>query len=88
MNLFQIQGDYFSSDDPDYNDEDYKSDDGYTEEEGVWRIDPKIISKGDTFVVDKGTTIRLPCYVDKFPGKCIMLLHMLIYILKRSMYPT
>ena len=51
-------------------DEDYKSDnpEGYDEEEG-FTVDPNILTKGNTFTVDKGTTIRLPCYVDKFPSK-------------------
>ena len=33
-------------------------------------VDPEILTKGNTYTVDKGTTIRLPCYVDKFPSKC------------------
>lgn len=58
------QGDYYGNDYPDSGKADYTSD-GYNEEEV--EVDPTIISKGDTFMVDKGTTIRLPCYVDKFP---------------------
>lgn len=48
-------------------DEDYKSDDRYDVDKDKPAIDPNIVTQGNTYTVDKGTTIRLPCYVDKFP---------------------
>jgi len=48
-----------------YDNDEYKSDNGYDEE--AITVDPNIITKGKDYTVDKGTTIRLPCFVDKFP---------------------
>lgn len=51
----------------DYNpDLEYSDDENGYDEEAL-AVDPNIITRGDTFTFDKGTTIRLPCYVDKFP---------------------
>lgn len=55
----------------DYTEEDYASEDG----DGGGHRDaeiqdlPEFVTKGSSFTVDKGTTIRLPCYVDKLPCK-------------------
>ena len=57
----------YSYDDPsdyDYGDDDYNKD-----EEKEISYDVNFMNSGETFHVDKGTTIRLPCYIDKFPGK-------------------
>ena len=57
--------------DYDYSEEDYVSEDG--DGEGLRETEiqdlPEFVTKGSTFTVDKGTTIRLPCYVDKLPCK-------------------
>jgi len=58
------QDDYDPISDDEY-DENYKSDNGYDEK--AISVDPNIITQGNTYTVDKGMTIRLPCYVDKFP---------------------
>ena len=39
------------------------------EEETEIHYDIRFLSSGTTHVVDKGTTIKLPCNVDKYPGK-------------------
>ncbi len=33
----------------------------------LFQWDPKFLTKPATFVVDRGTTISLPCVVDKLP---------------------
>ena len=56
----------------DYSDADYASEDSggaktkHVDAEIMHM--PNFVSKGSTFTVDKGTTINLPCYVDKLPG--------------------
>ena len=62
---------FYLPQDDDYNyDNAYEADnpEGYDEEEEGMTVDPEILTKGNTYTVDKGTTIRLPCYVDKFPS--------------------
>jgi len=62
------QDDYYNyDDDQKYNDNLADNPEGYDEEEEGMTVDPEILTKGNTYTVDKGTTIRLPCYVDKFP---------------------
>ena len=39
------------------------------EEEYEIGYDINFMSTGETHVVDKGHTIKLPCMVDKYPGK-------------------
>ena len=58
----------YSYDDP--SDYDY-GDDEEIEEEKEISYDVNFMNSGETFHVDKGTTIRLPCYIDTFPGKTI-----------------
>ena len=41
------------------------------EEETEINYDIKFMKPGKTLVVDKGTTIKLPCNVDKYPRKII-----------------
>ena len=68
---------FYLPQDDDYNyDNAYEADnpEGYDEEEEGMTVDPEILTKGNTYTVDKGTTIRLPCYVDKFPSKCYVIL--------------
>ena len=63
---------------PNYDPYEYSSDyDNYDgddiaineEEENEIRVDINFKNTGTTEIVDRGTTIKLPCYVDKFPGK-------------------
>ena len=58
----------YSYDDP--SDYDY-GDDEEIEEEKEISYDVNFMNSGETLHVDKGTTIRLPCYIDTFPGKTI-----------------
>jgi hypothetical protein len=58
--------DYYDTDDDAYNSDIDSSD---SEKEVAIKNLPNFISKGSTFTVDKGTTIRLPCYVDKLPSE-------------------
>ncbi len=64
--------DEYSSDDY-YDDGDYNADvdseGGGNDNEVIIKNLPNFITKGSTHVVDKGTTISLPCYVDKMPRK-------------------
>ena len=57
----------------DYSSDNYDNydDDNLVNEEQETEInyDIKFKSMGTTHVVDKGTTIKLPCNVDKYPGK-------------------
>ena len=57
----------YSYDDPNY--DDYSDDFLGEEEEKEIVYDISFTNSGDTITVDKGTTIRLPCNVDKYPGK-------------------
>ena len=59
---------YTYNDDP--SDYDY-GDDEEIEVDKEISVDVNFINSGETFHVDKGTTIRLPCYIDTFPGKTI-----------------
>ena len=62
--------DRYSYDDP--SDYDYGDDEEINEdEEKEMKLNVNFINSGETFHVDKGTTIRLPCYIDTFPGKSI-----------------
>ena len=68
----------YSYDDP--SDYDY-GDDEEIEEEKEISYDVNFMNSGETFHVDKGTTIRLPCYIDTFPGKTISNYYLLPIIL-------
>ena len=62
--------------DYDGDDDDYNSDvdSGGTDENDYAIKDvPNFVTRGSTFTVDKGTTIRLPCYVDRLPSEFIAL---------------
>ena len=48
------------------------------EEESEIKYNIRFLSTGVTHVVDRGTTIKLPCKVDKYPGKKILLLLILV----------
>ena len=45
------------------------------EEETEINYDIKFMKPGKTLVVDKGTTIKLPCNVDKYPRKMKFQVH-------------
>ena len=51
-----------------YNDYDYYNVDDYTDVPVVSHI-PKIVSDSVKLDIDSGMTIRLPCTVDKLPGR-------------------
>lgn len=67
---------------PNYDPYEYSSDyDNYDgddiaineEEENEIRVDINFVNTGTTEIVDRGTTIKLPCYVDKFPENFVIL---------------
>ena len=62
----------YSYDDPNY--DDYSDDFLGEEEEKEIVYDISFTNSGDTITVDKGTTIRLPCNVDKYPGKAMIII--------------
>ena len=64
--------------DDEYNYDDYGDEDDYNSDVDSGGTDkndaaiqdvPDFVTRGSTFTVDKGTTIRLPCYVDRLPSK-------------------
>ncbi len=58
----------------DYQYDSYDSYDEYIDEEEEEKeigYDINFVNSGSTHTVDKGTTIRLPCYIDDFPSKSI-----------------
>lgn len=62
--------------DYDGDDDDYNSDvdSGGTDENDYAIKDvPNFVTRGSTFTVDKGTTIRLPCYVDRLPKNFVLM---------------
>ena len=67
--LFDVEneGDDYHDYEVDY--DDYSDDFLGEEEEKEIVYDISFTNSGDTITVDKGTTIRLPCNVDKYPGK-------------------
>lgn len=62
--------DYAYDENYDYDGE-YDDEDGLNDEnmDGVIEVTPKFTIDGRTITVDKGTTISLPCSVDKLPRK-------------------
>ena len=62
--------DYVYDENYDYDGE-YDGEDGLNDEnlDGVISVTPKFTIDGQTIMVDKGTTISLPCNVDKLPRK-------------------
>ena len=42
---------------------------GTDENDAAIKDVPNFVTRGSTFTVDKGTTIRLPCYVDRLPSE-------------------
>ena len=63
----RVDQEHYSYDDP--NDYNYDEDILGEEEEKEIEYDISFTNSGNTHTVDKGTTIRLPCFVDSFPGK-------------------
>ena len=62
-----VDDEYYEGDDLDYNSD---VDSGGTDENDAAIKDvPNFVTRGSTFTVDKGTTIRLPCYVDRLPSE-------------------
>ena len=63
----------YSYDDSDYDQDsdEYDAAGDEADMEQAFSIDPNFTIQGQTITVDKGTTIKLPCYVDEFPSTCL-----------------
>merc|ERR1719495_711335 len=65
----QYMDDYYS----DYNEtDDYPEDDDASNDRAITE-NVNFVNQGQTITVDKGTTIRLPCYVDEFPKDYVIM---------------
>ena len=55
----------------DYNDEEYADEVDDVEQENLEKMGKlaKMNTNGETFKVDAGTTIRMPCHIENLPGK-------------------
>ena len=58
----------YSGDDYNYNDNQYTDNEPIENPEEEIKYDIKFLNIGGSQIVDKGTTIKLPCIVDKYPG--------------------
>merc|ERR1712223_350766 len=73
---FECQGfpnyDY-SGDDYNYNDNQYTDNEPIENPEEEIKYDIKFLNIGGSQIVDKGTTIKLPCIVDKYPENFVVM---------------
>ena len=63
-----MDDEYYEDGDLDYN-SDVDSGGTMGENDAAIKDVPNFVTRGSTFTVDKGTTIRLPCYVDRLPSE-------------------
>ena len=70
-----VDDDYYGQllDNYDYGEDDYKSDVG-SDGSDIKNL-PNFVTRNSTFTVEIGTTIRLPCYVDRMPKNYVLLWH-------------
>ena len=61
-------GDYQYDQYDDYSDDDGSDYNSVNEDTEITDV-PEFVTTGNTYTFDEGTTIRLPCVVDKLPSK-------------------